>query len=496
MLQTLLIQAVRSPRGALILASSAGVFIGCCVCGFYLNVSSLSYATILSLGLAVPLSVYVFPDNRKVLWFCLCISMPISIDVALNEVDHLGGTPGLMVSTIDMALFALYAIWIADVARGKPGPRPSLVARISMPAAALIGVSLLSMLQAPYPKLSAYEVIEVVKMYFLFLYLANNIRDDQDLKFIIHAFIALLIFEGALSYLQHRYDEPFFPSSLGGPKGIDGRVSGTWSDFNDAAWYLTFVIPLPLSMLMVLESYRQKFVYGLALVLGSAALVWSGSRAGWISFGVAAGVVGALVFSNIRRRETISKTVMVAMLVFVLACPLFPRLYTKIYERFIGEDQGSAESRIPQFEIALDIIHDHPFLGVGINNYSEIMWQYDNTEEGLDSITNFPVHNIFLHLMAETGIFGAAAFLWLVAVILIDAVDFACKQTPRLRKHVVIGLLGGIIAFLVHGMADTASIGSKLFYFLWFYAGVIYAIRRMPGSPNSGARIPEAAQGL
>ena len=180
-------------------------------------------------------------------------------------------------------------------------------------------------------------------MYFLFLYLANNIRDDQDLKFIIHAFIALLIFEGALSYLQHRYDEPFFPSSLGGPKGIDGRVSGTWSDFNDAAWYLTFVIPLPLSMLMVLESYRQKFVYGLALVLGSAALVWSGSRAGWISFGVAAGVVGALVFSNIRRRETISKTVMVAMLVFVLACPLFPRLYTKIYERFIGEDQGSAD---------------------------------------------------------------------------------------------------------------------------------------------------------
>ena len=109
MLQTLLMHAVRSPRGALILASSAGVLIGCCVCGFYLSGSSLSYATILSLGLVAPLAVYVFPDNRKALWFFLCLSMPISIDVALNEVDHLGGTPGLMISTIDMALFALYA---------------------------------------------------------------------------------------------------------------------------------------------------------------------------------------------------------------------------------------------------------------------------------------------------------------------------------------------------------------------------------------------------
>ena len=496
MLQTLLMHAVRSPRGALILASSAGVFIGCCVCGFFLSGSSLSYATILSLGLVAPLAVYVFPDNRKALWFFLCLSLPISIDVALNEVDHLGGTPGLMISSLDMVLFVLYAIWIADAARGKPGPRLSPVARISLPAAALIGASLLSILQAPYPELSVYEVIEVLKMYFLFLYLANNIRDDQDLKFIVHAFIALLIFEGALSYLQHRYDEPFFPSSLGGPKEIDGRVSGTWSDFNDAAWYLTFVLPLSLSMLVVLDSYRQKFVYGLSLVLGSAALVWSGSRAGWISFGVAGAVVGALVFSNIRRRETISKILMVSMLVTVLACPLFPRLYTKVYERLTGEDQGSAESRIPQFEIAFDIIKDHPLLGVGINNYSEIMWAYDNTAEGLGSITYFPVHNIFLHVTAETGVLGAAAFIWLVAILIIDATGYACKQNDPYRKHAVIGMLGGVIAFLVHGLVDTASIGSKLFYFLWFYAGVIYAIRRMPGSPNSGARIPEAAQGL
>ena len=106
MLQTLLMHAVRSPRGALLLVASAGGLIGCCVCGFFLSGSSLSYAAILSLGLVAPLVVYVFPDNRKALWFFLCLSLPISIDVALNEVDHLGGTPGLMISSLDMVLFA------------------------------------------------------------------------------------------------------------------------------------------------------------------------------------------------------------------------------------------------------------------------------------------------------------------------------------------------------------------------------------------------------
>jgi len=43
----------------------------------------------------------------------------------------------------------------------------------------------------------------------------------------------------------------------------------------------------------------------------------------------------------------------------------------------------------------------------------------------------------------------------------------------------VIGLLGGIVAFLVHGLFDTASLGSKLYMFLWFFGGIIFGIKKM-----------------
>ena len=45
--------------------------------------------------------------------------------------------------------------------------------------------------------------------------------------------------------------------------------------------------------------------------------------------------------------------------------------------------------------------------------------------------------------------------------------------------YIVIGLLAGIIAFLIHGLFDTESIGGKLFIFNWFFAGIISAITRI-----------------
>jgi O-antigen ligase len=113
------------------------------------------------------------------------------------------------------------------------------------------------------------------------------------------------------------------------------------------------------------------------------------------------------------------------------------------------------------------------------------MWEYDNSAEGLENISRFPVHNIFLHIMAEMGIVGTAVFIWFLSAICIPSLNFICRESNLYEKHVVIGLIAGIIAFLVHGLVDTASIGSKLFYFIWFYAGIIAAVLRMPNDANS-----------
>ena len=46
------------------------------------------------------------------------------------------------------------------------------------------------------------------------------------------------------------------------------------------------------------------------------------------------------------------------------------------------------------------------------------------------------------------------------------------------NKGLVMGILGGITAFLIHGLVDAASIGSKLFLILWFFVGILLATKQ------------------
>jgi putative inorganic carbon (HCO3(-)) transporter len=212
-----------------------------------------------------------------------------------------------------------------------------------------------------------------------------------------------------------------------------------------------------------------------ALLFGSAALIWTNSRGGWISFSAGLLFVGTFVFLKTESKRILISRFFFIILVLFLAAPVYPRLYYKVVGRFMGPDGGSAESRLPQFEIAYEIIKDHPGLGVGINNYTSVMHQYDYTADGIDSITPHAVHNIFLHLGAEMGLPGLAVFVWFITSIFVVGMRRITGNGDA-STYAAIGMLGGILAFLAHGLADVEGLGGKLYLFVWFFAGIISSI--------------------
>jgi O-antigen ligase len=205
--------------------------------------------------------------------------------------------------------------------------------------------------------------------------------------------------------------------------------------------------------------------------------MWSSSRGGWISLAVGVLFVSLFVFNKIKGKKGLIKTFIWIVFVLILISPLFPRLSAKFFVRFAGSDRGSAESRLPQYTVAYNVIRNNPIIGVGINNYTGVMHDYDVSDEGLESITPHAVHNIFLHIVAEIGIFGIAIFIWFISTIFVEGM--ASISNRGFMAYTVIGILAGIMAFLVHGMVDTASLGSKLYMFVWFFAGVIFAAKRI-----------------
>jgi putative inorganic carbon (HCO3(-)) transporter len=103
------------------------------------------------------------------------------------------------------------------------------------------------------------------------------------------------------------------------------------------------------------------------------------------------------------------------------------------------------------------------------------MWEYDDTDMGLFTITRHPVHNIYLHIAAEIGVLGLFMFLWLISAIFYSGLKYAIPK-ENVMAYIVIGLLAGILAHMVHGLVDTEAIGGKLFMFIWFFAGIVIAI--------------------
>ncbi len=472
----LLSKIVKNKIGLPLFVILSGLTFGFFFKFFFYRLSS-TYATFCAAVMVLPFIVAITGNIKYLLWTGLIVCLPITVDFTLNHTGHESGAAGYIISIYDMILLALYVLWIFEMV-SKKKIEIKFFSVISIPAFFLIGMACLSMVVAQSSELSKFEILEVVKMYLSFLYLANNIKNENEIKFIITLLILCLFFEGTLGFAQHRYDEPFFPTALGGPGWINSRVKGTWLSYNDFAWYLTFFLPLPMSMIFSKIKPSYKLFCLLTLSVASASLMWTNARTGWISFGISLLFVLLFVFTKARHKKGTINFFATILALIILTSPVFPRLSEKIYGRFASDDGGSADSRWPQFEVAFNIINANPFFGIGINNYTLVMNDYDTTEEGLEEITLFQVHNIFLQIAAEMGIIGLIIFIWFLAVIYFIGLEYIIKNDDFM-VYSVIGMLAGIIAFLLHGLYDAASLGSKMFLFNWFFAGVICAIAKI-----------------
>lgn len=433
-----------------------------------------TYATFIIAGTITPILMMVLGSSKKFLWIILLILLPVTVDFTIHPSDHLGGATGWVISAFDLLLGALYLIWIAEMIQ-KRHIAINFFSEISIPALCLIGSACLSAFFARKPMLSIYEMVEVVKMYLAFLYMANNVRNKKDLKFIVFIFLFCITYEGFLGFAQHHWGEPFFPRSLGGPTRLESRVCGTWQSFNDFSWYLTFFLPLCLSLLFSDYDYKNKILCFMGLGAGSAALIWTNSRAGWISFTFVSIIITLVCLNKVKGKKKLFNILGISILLLVLAMPLYPRLISKVDERLTGDDRGSADSRWPQFKMALSIMGDNLIAGAGLNNYTEIMFDYDNTDEGILSLTPFQVHNFLLQIGAEMGLLGVISFFWLIASIFIKGIKLIFRQNDY-EMFVVLGLLAGITAFILHGMFDALSLGGKLFCFNWVFIGIITGV--------------------
>jgi O-antigen ligase len=328
-----------------------------------------------------------------------------------------------------------------------------------------------------------------------FLYFSRHVRNGQDIQFIVQSVCFGVIVTSGVAIAQYLAPQSLELSFLGASEpwteGVGTRlelkrVTGLDPTPNELARSLA--VWLPVAVLFGVSDHRfsHRILPLLAAGAGSIGLVITYSRGGVITFILTAVLGVALWAFRDKTRHALGRgaprLVCLAACLLLLALPMLGNLY----QRLTIPDDGQAESRVLMNEIAFRLIEDNLLTGVGLNSYRFRMSKYDLTSDNITDNFVYPVHNFYLLLCGELGIFALLAFAGLALQLLKRAV----LHPPQMSVSATLLHLAstlGVAAFIVNGFVEGDSLGSKMI--LHFLLAAAFVV----GSERCRARLPTFA---
>ena len=427
--------------------------------------------------------VALIGSARRLLLAIAVLDIPLQIDTNLNHLEgptELGGLGGFNVSLTTIALVGLYAGWLIEVVTRRESPSSSSF-RPVLPLSLYLAFAILSVVTAYDPGLAVRELFLLLQMFLLFVYVVGRVRTWPDARFAITMILAGLLLEGLIMIWMLATGSGFEVAGMSGRVDVDeatdaARFGGTVGSPNNAAAYLAMLLAPAASILLTNLGRAYKVLAGLALLLGSVALIATQSRGGWLAAALSLAVVCVSMWW--RGRLSLGRPLLVVGLVAGVSVAF----QDSITARLTGDDRGSARSRLPLMAMAWEIISEHPLLGVGANNYSAALERDGST---LPGPWLFAVHNKLLLVWAEIGIGGLVAYLWFL-VATIRRGWRRWKQFDPYVAPLAVGLTAGLIGHLVHMQVETFN-GRPQIQLLFLVAALIVVLSRIDTTRTSRA---------
>jgi O-antigen ligase len=296
------------------------------------------------------------------------------------------------------AIVGLGSLVLGRLRRGEP------VARWTPELVGVLVLGAIVLLTAPFSIWISGSIGVFTDMYakvILIYLLAVNVLDSPNrlerLTWILVLAVGYIGFRAVLDYVRG-------VNLIGHGTRVEGSVGGIMQNPNDLA--LNMVSFLPLAAITAIRpgsTFRRLVSAGCALFM-LGAIVASGSRGGFLGFAAMLIVLACFVA---KQRPGL---VIAGALAMICALPVLPANYWRRIESITDpskDDFQSSEARKELFGESYDAFLQHPLTGVGAGEFKD--WNPQHREQAWHE-----AHNVWLQLAAEIGIFGVAAFAFLV----------------------------------------------------------------------------------
>jgi O-antigen ligase len=228
----------------------------------------------------------------------------------------------------------------------------------------------------------------------------------------------------------------------------------------------------------------------LALLLAAAYVLWFRLNdwiSGWAPFAVA---VGTVVLLWLWRRSRVAAFVLALALV-VLAVVLYPAVFAHA-----GGEQElelSWGGRLLLYEATLDLVKDHPLLGLGpaaYRHYGYTRWLGMGAGEALWVRPRVASHNNYIDVYAQGGLVGLGLFLWFLVEVGLLGWRLRSRFSNGFNVGYVHGALAGMVATLAAMMLadwflpfvyNIGFTGFRTSALAWMFLGGLVALEQVVG---------------
>jgi O-antigen ligase len=268
---------------------------------------------------------------------------------------------------------------------------------------------------------------------------------------------------------------------------------GTLGNRNFVAHIAAFGLPLVLLAALRARSGGAFFVASIGVMIVTASLVLTRSRAAWLAFAAMLFVfLIALVVSPPVRRDGRTWRRLMAMVIMagcgIAAALLIPNTlrwrsdnpYLETVKRVADYQEGSGRGRLVQYEQSLRMALRHPLLGVGPGNWSveypEHALRNDPSMSDTDggTTTNPWPSSDWVAIVAERGILAAA----LLALAFLGIAIAGLRQLKRAADAeeglLAATLLGTLVGAVVTGLFDAVLLLAVPALIVWAAMGALF----------------------
>lgn len=258
---------------------------------------------------------------------------------------------------------------------------------------------------------------------------------------------------------------------------------------------LSYASVLGLALFMIstavsvsLTAWKERVPFILFSVFLAMMILASLARSLWIAglFGLAVLFLASRQFEKNNLLKLACLGVLLTSLYFAVAMsfpagnPLFNfanSIEKRYHSIFTAMDEPSIMTRQAEWNEAFRRAIRHPVLGNGLG--TEITYfRYDQWFGAQTWITTRYVHNAYLSLFLNTGLFGLTLFLWMCYSLIRYGFSLSRKLINGLDKGFALGISCAMLALMVASMAGPLLISPMVTMWFGFFIGALTIIEK------------------